>query len=967
MRERLRLYIYPTDFHCDQRRPKNTNRGYMAEWNFYDRARKSSLRVQDPENASIYYIPTFTSCWRSQGRSRGEGGQQAGKRMQQMLKDVASNFPFFQRNHGQRHIWVSAHDMGKAEPLLVGCKQNTGPSLCSDAALSLTEMLAKNSSALVNTADDAEHTKLESFAAYGFNRHLDVPLVCNGDTSFASRGARVPLTGRPRKNSVFFAGRWDQNYVPVRFIAIRIIMEAKLHKPTSFNKKIGPQAYERSLAESDLCLAPRGSRVWSPRLFEMIWFGCIPVIIASGYHLPASCFFDWREFSIFIEDKDAHKAGQILKTYLDDPKRLEQMRRKVFRIRKTFMWHDEDSLACADVKRATGLLASWGKALRWKDVLAGLKELVKTPSAAFSLPKAGIEASVVLLNAVSSACEKACAQDEALTRPWPLALALLSLASSWPDTVAYSTAISTCEKAVWEQALEVLWAMRCSSVRMNTYAFNAAISACASGYHWEGAFCLWDEMQAMHGLKPDLITYSALISACAEGLKWRHTLALLSEAWQGSEQVIFSLFWAGGDCGLRALRRAGLGGPRLTGLVNPRVADRVAHIVRWTRNGQRNMEEEAAQPKKIQPDLILCNTVISACEKGHQWEKALCVLAALLLRGPRPDAISYSAAMSACCAASAWQWALWLQKESDTGHFGSLPATSVLVSALCAQRNWQVALSSLVSPCSDASHGMDAGAWASVAAAAVGRARLQIMEDAEIRVEAEAGLTPRYAYPAILSSKPGAGRRFAASVEETPLEKLRNVAIIAHVDHGPDPLVVINKVDRPMVREKGEVENEIFDVFATMATSDEQMEYPTLYASGKAGFCASSLEEAQSDGRPTDMKILYETIRDVVPSPEPASVDPDILALDEKNKGFSMLVSQLDRLPALGPTVTGKIFSGQIHKGDKIHCKSLQGEVVASGKVKEITVVLGVTREPVKSAKVRRRRRRREVREGAGR
>ncbi|CAK9004229.1 unnamed protein product [Durusdinium trenchii] len=343
MRERLRLYIYPTDFHCDQRRPKNTNRGYMAEWNFYDRARKSSLRVQDPENASIYYIPTFTSCWRSQGRSRGEGGQQAGKRMQQMLKDVASNFPFFQRNHGQRHIWVSAHDMGKAEPLLVGCKQNTGPSLCSDAALSLTEMLAKNSSALVNTADDAEHTKLESFAAYGFNRHLDVPLVCNGDTSFASRGARVPLTGRPRKNSVFFAGRWDQNYVPVRFIAIRSIMEAKLHKPTSFNKKIGPQAYERSLAESDLCLAPRGSRVWSPRLFEMIWFGCIPVIIASGYHLPASCFFDWREFSIFIEDKDAHKAGQILKTYLDDPKRLEQMRRKVFRIRKTFMWHDEDT------------------------------------------------------------------------------------------------------------------------------------------------------------------------------------------------------------------------------------------------------------------------------------------------------------------------------------------------------------------------------------------------------------------------------------------------------------------------------------------------------------------------------------------------------------------------------------------------------------------------------------------------
>ena len=128
----------------------------------------------------------------------------------------------------------------------------------------------------------------------------------------------------------------------------------------------------------------------------------------SRYHLPASCFFDWRDFSIFIEDKDAHKAGhfssssecletqndsnllsglsiaskfqdrssdikwfsiarkakyqwvsfwfqeslgiswhlfeagQILKGYLDDPKRLEEMREKVFKIRKAFMWNDED-------------------------------------------------------------------------------------------------------------------------------------------------------------------------------------------------------------------------------------------------------------------------------------------------------------------------------------------------------------------------------------------------------------------------------------------------------------------------------------------------------------------------------------------------------------------------------------------------------------------------------------------------
>jgi len=79
-------------------------------------------------------------------------------------------------------------------------------------------------------------------------------------------------------------------------------------------------------------------------------------------------------------------------------------------------------------------------------------------------------------------------------------------------------------------------------------------------------------------------------------------------------------------------------------------------------------------------------------------------------------------------------------------------------------------------------------------------------------------------------------------------------------------------------------------------------------------------------------------------------VSEEIVAADEKCQGFSMLVSQLDRLPALGSTVTGKVFSGRLQKGDKIWAKSIEGEQVASGKVKDITVVQGVTRESIKMA-----------------
>jgi len=185
---------------------------------------------------------------------------------------------------------------------------------------------------------------------------------------------------------------------------------------------------------------------------------------------------------------------------------------------------------------------------------------------------------------------------------------------------------------------------------------------------------------------------------------------------------------------------------------------------------------------------------------------------------------------------------------------------------------------------------------------------------------------------------------------EGPKAQTKFVLQKALAQAGMKPLVVINKVDRPQERDAGDVENEIFDVFSSMTTCDEQLDYPTLYASGKAGFCANTLEEARSENRPTHMLALYEAIRDHVPPPRIIDVPPEILPLDEKGLGFSMLVSQLDRLPALGPTVTGKVFSGQVQKGDKIYAKNLEGEQVAVGKVKEVTIVQGVSREPTKRA-----------------
>ena len=66
---------------------------------------------------------------------------------------------------------------------------------------------------------------------------------------------------------------------------------------------------------------------------------------------------------------------------------------------------------------------------------------------------------------------------------------------------------------------------------------------------------------------------------------------------------------------------------------------------------------------------------------------------------------------------------------------------------------------------------------------------------------------------------------------------------------GLKPIVAINKVDRPDARIT-EVVNEVFDLFAALDATDEQLDFPILYGSAKQGWMATSLEGSHDDGRP---------------------------------------------------------------------------------------------------------------------
>jgi len=84
------------------------------------------------------------------------------------------------------------------------------------------------------------------------------------------------------------------------------------------------------------------------------------------------------------------------------------------------------------------------------------------------------------------------------------------------------------------------------------------------------------------------------------------------------------------------------------------------------------------------------------------------------------------------------------------------------------------------------------------------------------------------------------------------------------LNQGLKPIVVINKVDRPSSRVE-EVENEIFDLFCNLEASDEQLDYPIIYAAARDGWALNDLDPARPREGVTD---LLDTIVDAVPVPK---------------------------------------------------------------------------------------------------
>lgn len=145
------------------------------------------------------------------------------------------------------------------------------------------------------------------------------------------------------------------------------------------------------------------------------------------------------------------------------------------------------------------------------------------------------------------------------------------------------------------------------------------------------------------------------------------------------------------------------------------------------------------------------------------------------------------------------------------------------------------------------------------------------------------------------------------------------------------PIVVINKVDRETARPDA-VESEVFDLFASLDASDEQLDFQTVYASARDGW--ASLDA--TTGRDRGMVPLLDKIVELAPPPDVTLDDP-----------FAMVVTLMGRDAYRGRIATGKVCAGVARTGDAVHVVSRDGVRRKNAKITQVSARRGLATEEI--------------------
>ncbi len=151
---------------------------------------------------------------------------------------------------------------------------------------------------------------------------------------------------------------------------------------------------------------------------------------------------------------------------------------------------------------------------------------------------------------------------------------------------------------------------------------------------------------------------------------------------------------------------------------------------------------------------------------------------------------------------------------------------------------------------------------------------------------------------------------------------------------GLKPIVAINKIDRSDARED-EVLDEIFELFMSLDASDEQLDFPVVYASGRSGWAVKELTDAREN-----LNALFDVILENVGEP-----------VSDVDSAFSMIATTREYDSYLGRILTGRIETGTAKINMPIKVMDRDGNLVESGRITKMLTFKGLERLPIDEAK----------------
>ncbi|MEM7644844.1 MAG: translational GTPase TypA [Pseudomonadota bacterium] len=152
---------------------------------------------------------------------------------------------------------------------------------------------------------------------------------------------------------------------------------------------------------------------------------------------------------------------------------------------------------------------------------------------------------------------------------------------------------------------------------------------------------------------------------------------------------------------------------------------------------------------------------------------------------------------------------------------------------------------------------------------------------------------------------------------------------------GLRPIVVLNKVDKPDA-EPDRALDECFDLFANLGADDDQLDFPSMYASGRSGWADMEL-----DGPRENLDALFDLIVEHVPAPK---------QIADKDKPFRMLATTLGADPFIGRILTGRVESGTLKAGQTMQALSREGSKIEQFRATKILAFRGLSQQAIELA-----------------